>query len=47
MDKATAEAIKAQAKELREALGTNRQRLPALEKDALQVLEVLEKKKGK
>ncbi len=47
MDKATAEAIKAQARELHEALGTNRQRLPALEKDAQQVIEVLEKKRGK
>ena len=40
-----ADAIKAQAKELHEALASNRQRLPALEKDAQQVLAVAEKRK--
>ena len=44
-DKAMADAIKAQAKELHEALAANRQRLPALEKDAQQVLAVAEKRK--
>jgi hypothetical protein len=46
-DKATADAIKAQAKELREALAANRQRLPAVEEDAQGVLRVAEMKQKK
>lgn len=40
----TADAIKSQARELHEALAGNKVNIPALVKDATQVLSVLEKK---
>lgn len=46
LDKVTEDAIKSQAREIREALAVNRQKLTSLEQDALQVLAVVEKKGG-
>ncbi len=43
-DTMTADAIKSQARELHEALAGNKVNIPALVKDATQVLSVLEKK---
>ena len=42
---AHAEVLQAQSKELVEALAANKAKMAGLEKDALQVLEVLERKK--
>jgi hypothetical protein len=46
-DKHTADAIKTQARELKESLAANSQALPNLEKAAQNVLGVLEKQKKK
>ena len=43
--KMTADAVRAQSRELQEALVVNKQKLTALEKDTLQVLAVLESRK--